>query len=165
MRIDELDEWQGLTPDMVREWLRKRGWSLRGPHRCWEKGRHNFADSLIAGNGEDLAFVIHCEEIAAGLTRQEALRQINPRMRKGMPSEAARLAHGETKDWLCMGYVLQAVRFCWSVNDHVQMVAGTDVFSTERSDDAAMIEHCTFWPCDRHGNKVPWPTDAKGEML
>ena len=165
MRIDELDEWQGLTPDMVREWLRNRGWSLHsGPHRRWERGGemggHNFADSLIDGNSDDLAFVIHCEEIAAGLTRQEALREINPRMRKGMPSEAARIAHGENKDWLCMGYVLRVVRFCWSV-----MVDGTDVFSTERSEDAAMIERCTFWPCDANGNKVRWPTDANGALL
>jgi hypothetical protein len=29
MRIDELDEFQGLTVDMVRQWLTKHGWEVR----------------------------------------------------------------------------------------------------------------------------------------
>ena len=28
-----------------------------------------------------------------------------------------------------------------------------------------MIAECSFWPCDKHGNKVRWPTDAEGKML
>ena len=145
MNILDLDEAQGLTPQMVREWLANLDPAIM-PSAC-------ISDDIIA-----------VSELC-GETPQALLREINPRMRKGMPSEAARIAHGETKDWLCMGYMLHAVRFCWSVNDHVQMVDGTDVFSTERSEDTAMIERCAFWPCDEHGNKVRWPTDAEGKML
>ena len=145
MNLTELDEWQGVTPAMVREWLRNRGWSLHG--EIWERGRHNFADHLIDGNSDDVAFVIHCEEIAAGLTRQEALRQINPRMRKGRPSQAAITAHGGT--WMAappMGR--NGIVF---VNLRVLL-------------DPSWAEW-SFWPCDANGNKVRWPTDAEGNML
>lgn len=166
MHITDLDEYQGVTPEMIRDWLCKRGWAFHdGKHRYWGRGKDNFADSLVDGNRDDVAFVIHCEEISSGLSPQESLREINPRMRKGMPSRSALEAHGESRDWLSMGYVLHAVRFCWTVNDHVQMVAGTDVFSTERAEDVEMIQRCSFWPCDAQGNKVRWPTDAQGNML
>ena len=130
---------------MVREWLRNRDWSLHG--EIWERGRHNFADYLIDGNSDDVAFVIHCEEIAAGLTRQEALRQINPRMRKGRPSQAAITAHGGT--WMAappMGR--NGIVF---VNLRVLL-------------DPSWAEWF-FWPCTECGNKVRWPTDDKGAML
>ena len=151
MQIDELDEWQGLTPDMVREWLPKRGWSLRGgPHTLWERGGHNFADSLIDGNTDDLAFVIHCGGggIAAGLSRQEALREINPRMRKGMPSQAALRAHRGL--WL---------RLVGKENIATVLSRLIEEFPSSRDDESF------FWPCDESGNKTRWPTDATGEML
>ena len=161
MNILDLDEAQGLTREMVDRYLDRAGWChMPDPEQRLLKPQYVHV-SFKMGIGAAV------ERIASitGSAPQAFLREINPRMRKGMPSEAARLAHGETKDWLCISYVLHAVRFCWSVNDHVQMVAGTDVFSTERSEDAAMIERCTFWPCDRHGNKVRWPTDANGALL
>ena len=45
------------------------------------------------------------------------------------------------------------------------MVSGFDVFRSDNPEDAAMIAECSFWPCDKHGNKVRWPTDADGKML
>lgn len=164
MRIDELDEWQGVTPDMVREWLRNRGWSLHGEMpRYWEKGSRNFADSLIDGNSDDLAFVIHCEEIAAGLARQEALRQINPRMHKGMPSEAARDAHGGP--WVGhMGgeFPLLAIGYWHDGSFNAGLVS----WDEHKVKVAALSKHpCAFWPCDANGHKLRWPTDANGAML
>ena len=163
MRIDELDEFQGVTPQLVTAWLLTNGWTQTKP-RWWERGEDGFL--FDSETFDQQWFWTHA--LAAIYTNgnvQALLREINPRMRKGMPSEAARIEHGENKDWLCMGYVLRVVRFCWSVNDHVQMVDGTDVFSTEHPEDAAMIERCTFWPCDANGNKVRWPTDAEGKLL
>ena len=165
MRIDELDEWQGLTPDMVREWLRNRGWSLRGEMpRCWVKGSHNFADSLVDGNGDDLAFVIHCEEIAAGLTRQDALRQINPRMHKGMPSEAARKA---CASWLVRDVETGEVEL--HRTEGTSLYSASDYKSGTLQTEAVPLrdfgDWMEFWPCDANGNKLRWPTDANGAML
>ncbi len=161
MRIDELDEWQGVTPAMVREWLRKRGWSLHG--EIWEKGRHNFADSLIDGNSDDVAFVIHCEEIAAGLTRQEALREINPRMRKGMPSEAARKA---CASWLVRDVETGEVEL--HRTEGTSLYSASDYKSGTLKTEAVPLrdfgDWVEFWPCDANGNKTRWPTDANGEM-
>ena len=154
MIIDELDEW-----------LRNRGWSLRGgPHRCWERGRHNFADSLIDGNSDDVEFVIHCEEIAAGLTRQEALREINPRMRKGMPSEAARKA---CASWLVRDVETGEVEL--HRTEGTSLYSASDYKSGTLKTEALPLrdfgDWMEFWPCDRHGNKLRWPTDANGAML
>ena len=82
-----------------------------------------------------------------------------------MPSRAALEAHGENGDWVVFRNVLHAVRFVWTVCDVVQMVSGFDVFRSDNPEDAAMIAECSFWPCDKHGNKVRWPTDAEGKML
>jgi len=142
MKLDELDESQGLTADMVREWLSAQNRS-----------------QLIG----DVWMAALC---AIGNKRpQQSLREINPRMRKGMPSRAALEAHGENGDWVVFRNALHAVRFVWTVCDVVQMVSGFDVFRSDNPEDAAMIAECSFWPCDKHGNKVRWPTDAEGKML
>ena len=164
MRIDELDEHQGLEAQMVRDWLTSKGcYRQDGPWRHPTE-KYSYTDGEYGGLlWEDTLFKLRVDFELASV--QALLREINPRMRKGMPSRSALEAHGESRDWLSMGYVLHAVRFCWTVNDHVQMVAGTDVFSTERAEDVEMIQRCSFWPCDRYGNKVRWPTDANGAML
>ena len=164
MRIDELDEWQGVTPDMVREWLRNRGWSPHGEMGYWEKGSRNFADSLVDGNVDDLAFVIHCEEIAAGLTRQEALREINPRMRKGMPSEAARKA---CASWLVRDVETGEVEL--HRTEGTSLYSASDYKSGTLKTEAVPLrdfgDWMEFWPCDANGNKLRWPIDANGAML
>ena len=164
MRIDELDEWQGLTCESVSEWLRAQGFDMR-------------LGGLLHAGG----YLVHWEPIASARqatedalhavvqyrkqSLQSLLREINPRMRKGMPSRAALEAHGENGDWVVFRNVLHAVRFVWTVCDAVQMVSGFDVFRSDNPEDAAMIAECSFWPCDEHGNKVRWPTDAEGKML
>ncbi len=174
MRIDELDEFQGLTPHMVRQHLEKTGWHLKSwdHYREWHLEHCEGPPCVAIYDGSkdgmyqfDLESALRALLVVAKRSPQSLLREINPRMRKGMPSRSALEAHGESRDWLSMGYVLHAVRFCWTVNDHVQMVAGTDVFSTERAEDVEMIQRCSFWPCDAQGNKVRWPTDAQGNML
>ena len=162
MTIEELDEWQGLTCESVSEWLRAQGFDMR-------------LGGLLHAGG----YLVHWEPIASARqatedalhavvqyrkqSLQSLLREINPRMRKGMPSRAALEAH-ENGDWVVFRNVLHAVRFVWT-GDAVQMVSGFDVFRSDNPEDAAMIAECSFWPCDKHGNKVRWPTDADGKML
>jgi hypothetical protein len=74
MRIDELDEFQGLTPDMVRAWLANLDPSIK-PSAC------------IGGDIEAVSEL-------CGETSQSLLREISPRMRKGIQSEALRAHRG-----------------------------------------------------------------------
>jgi hypothetical protein len=171
MKIDELDEFQGITSEMLQAWLLANGWKqveqmayqLDAPpvRTGWLFRR---GDETV-GTGADISYVLAKLSRLSCKTPQALLREINPRMRKGMPSRAALEAHGENGDWVVFRNVLHAVRFVWTVCDAVQMVSGFDVFRGDNPEDAAMIAECSFWPCDKHGNKVRWPTDAEGKML
>lgn len=164
MKIDELDESQGLTTEMVREWLTAQNATFRNGHWTHPNGKYRYKDGKYGG----LLWSLTLSQIAADFGKaneQALLREINPRMRKGMPSRAALEAHGENGDWVVFRNVLHAVRFVWTVCDAVQMVSGFDVFRSDNPEDAALIAECSFWPCDKHGNKVRWPTDAEGKML
>ena len=162
MKIDEFDEWQGLTPQRVRDWLLANGWQQLKPN-WWEKGADGFL--FDPQTFDQVWFWLYALAAIHETNIQGMLREINPRMRKGMPSRAALEAHGENGDWVVFRNVLHAVRFVWTVCDAVQMVSGFDVFRSDNPEDAAMIAECSFWPCDKHGNKVRWPTDADGKML
>jgi hypothetical protein len=162
MNITELDEWQGLTAESISKWLVDNGWQQTKPN-WWDKGEDGFLfDSHVF---DQQWFWLHALAAIHETDIQGMLREINPRMRKGMPSRAALEAHGENGDWVVFRNVLHAVRFVWTVCDAVQMVSGFDVFRGDNPEDAAMIAECSFWPCDKHGNKVRWPTDADGKML
>ena len=162
MKIDEFDEWQGLTPQRVRDWLLANGWQQSKPN-WWEKGADGFL--FDPQTFDQVWFWLYALAAIHETNIQGMLREINPRMRKGLPSRAALEAHGENGDWVVFRNVLHAVRFVWTVCDAVQMVSGFDVFRSDNPEDAAMIAECSFWPCDKHGNKVRWPTDAAGKML
>ena len=41
MKIDELDEFQGVTPQLVADWLLANGWMQTKP-RWWERGEDGF---------------------------------------------------------------------------------------------------------------------------
>ena len=168
MKIDKLDEFQGLTVDMVREWLEIHGWEVRECGNGSTDAKKRFTDrvSVLRCDWDFcLGWLLTRVAAAERMSVQALLREINPRMRKGMPSRAALEAHGENGDWVVFRNVLHAVRFVWTVCDVVQMVSGFDVFRSDNPEDAAMIAECSFWPCDKHGNKVRWPTDAEGKML
>ena len=163
MKIDELDESQGLTTEMVREWLTAQNATFRNGHWTHPNGKYRYKDGKYGG----LLWSLTLSQIAADFGKaneQALLREINPRMRKGLPSRAALEAHGENGDWVVFRNVLHAVRFVWTVCDAVQMVSGFDVFRSDNPEDAAMIAECLFWPCDKHGNKVRWP-EKDGVML
>lgn len=149
MHITDLDEYQGVTPEMIRDWLRKRGWSFHdGKHRYWKRGKDSFADSLVDGNRDDVAFVIHCEELAAGMSPQEALREINPRMRE--ITDGAFRSHSFNGGW-------------WIVEDANREPTVRRLILKWCSDTGQ--QRAKGWPCDEHGNKLRWPTDAEGNML
>ena len=162
MRIDELDEFQGITPQLVTDWLLTNGWTQTKP-RWWERGE----DGLLfdSESFDQQWFWTHA--LAAIYTSgnvQALLREINPRMRKGMPSQAALADHGH---WLVRDTETGEVELHRVEDGHLYSMS---VYrGGARTPDAnALPDFGTwmeFWPCDEHGNKVKWPTDANGVML
>jgi len=146
MNITELDEWQGLTAELVAKWLVVNGWQQTKPN-WWDKGEDWFwFDSHVF---DQQMFWLYALAAACGHnTPQSLLREINPRMRKGVPSKAALRAH----------------RGLWLRSIGTETIATVlsrliDEFPSPRDNESY------FWPCDEHGNKVRWPTDAQGNML
>lgn len=88
---------------------------------------------------------------------QSLLREINPRMRRGVPSEAARQAH--PGNWLVSGCLNQ------SKEKHFEVWHSRNLHLASNypyNPDGKRIE---CWPLDEHGSKVRWPTDSEGKML
>ena len=160
MRIDELDEYQGLEAQMVRDWMVGRGCYRQDGHWRHPREQYRYTDGEYGGLlWEDTLFKLSVDFELASV--QALLREINPRMRKGMPSEDARAAHGGL--WIGhMGgeFPLLAIGY-WHA---ASFDAG--LMSWDEAKIAALSMHpCAFWPCDEHGNKLRWPTDANGAML
>jgi hypothetical protein len=90
---------------------------------------------------------------------QAILREINPRMRKGWPSEAAVQTHAR---WLAKsgptGHIICGMM-------EIDPAFGPCLKSRTARLDKVRADDWFFWPCDEHGNKVRWPTDAEGNML
>jgi hypothetical protein len=103
---------------------------------------------------------------------QALLREINPRMRKGMPSEAAREAHGfkggmwvGSRGEAGSGGTLVFVSFDDSSSGLPLTVWDFSEFDTWEVGQSEIDDEWLFWPADESGNKTRWPTDAEGNML
>ena len=157
--IEDFDEFQGLTGDMVTAWLFAHEWQ-RMPEQdlprseCWvRKG----------GSGGTVWIGVDCSaektllKLAAWMdcSVQALLREINPRIRKGMPSGEALAMHDR---WVVRKPDGAVIMCCWRPPYMVNVAGGGDF---------ALREQCyewAFWPCDEHGNKVRWP-EKDGVML
>lgn len=162
MNITELDEWQGLTAEMVREWLVVNGWQQTKPN-WWDKGEDGFLfDSHVF---DQQMFWLYALAAACGHnTPQGLLREINPRMRKGMPSEAAQKARAY---WLVRDVETGEVEL--HRTEGAALYSASDYKSGTLKTEAVPLrdfgDWMEFWPCDANGNKTRWPTDAEGDML
>ena len=165
MKLDELDESQGLTADMVREWLTAQKATFRDGRWTHPNGKYRYKDGKYGG----LLWSLTLSQIAAdfGMANEQALlREINPRMQKGMPSDAALAEHDE---WIV------CTPFGATFIAEISYGGSDDGFSimmppiNDHCDAEFIAEkhwpECLFWPCDANGNKVRWPTDADGKML
>ena len=161
MRIDELDEFQGVTPQLVTAWLLTNGWTQTKP-RWWERGEDGFL--FDSETFDQQWFWTHA--LAAIYTAgnvQGLLCQINPRMRKGMPSQAARDAHmGAWVGHMGGEFPLVTIGH-WG--DDGSFAAGLMLWDARKVAEAAEAKYpCAFWPCDEHGAKVRW-LEENGAML
>lgn len=148
MRIEELDEFEGTTEDHVRDWLRAKGLVLA--KRTWahpKKPKPYYWDSQLLTEG--VLGGLACD---FGMSVQSLLREINPRMRPGWPTEEELERHRDGK-WICEGedgeLYFGAFREDEESSD-VYFFYGDELFSLSPID----ARHCRFWPCDAHGNKV-----------
>lgn len=176
--MNELDEAQGLTLQMVADYLTAAGWTRISTGTGWRwnaPGKSGRAESV--GEGDPHMLVSR----AAGHERrsvQQLLRVINSRLRKGCPSAAARAAHKDR--WLAVkpdgrGFV---VEFSDRAGDDPRFEvyrmeprgAPDDPFrdpgcSFNVSDFRGGLAQWSFWPVDAAGNKIPWPTTKAGALL
>ena len=157
IKIEDLDEFEGLTADMVRAWLRAKGWTVKRADRFrewWEKGAEGEEDGfwLPAEFGVEW-FWIHALAAVHGLTVQSLLREIHPRMRRGRPSQAERDAH--EGPWLASlpgSHVLLVGNFSDDGETFFPGLAGPMRNTCEGAQD--WMDAWAFWPCDQHGNKT-----------
>lgn len=161
MSIDELDEFQGVTPQLVTGWLLANGWTQTKP-RWWERGEDGFLfDSETFDSLWFWTYALAAIYTAGNV--QGLLCKINPRMRKGMPSQAARAAHAGP--WVGhMGGEFPLVTIGhWG--DDGSFAAGLMLWDARKVAEAAEAKYpCAFWPCDEHGAKVRW-LEENGAML
>jgi len=156
MNITELDEFQGLTAEMVREWLLANQWEPCGSsaaHLYYQCGSGEISEALLH---EGLGWVVDLLAQSYERSVQSILREINPRMRKGWPSGEALAMHDR---WIVSKPEGVVIMCRWRPPYMVNAAGGGDFALREQ------CEHWSFWPCDANGNKVRWPTDAEGNML
>lgn len=177
MHITELDEWQGLTYQLVPERLREQGFDMR-LGGLLHAGKYLVLWEPIASARQSTEESLYAVAQYRNQSVQALLREINPRMRKGVPSEAAWRAHGEENGlWLCLWGEIPTNEQHWEM-----FFRGRPFVTKLRKYDAMWewgirglswadcpeMPHGSdflFWPCDVKGNKVRWPTDAEGVML
>lgn len=160
MKIHDFDEFQGVTTELVHRYLNHKGWcSMPDPDLRLLKPSYV---TVSLKNG--LAEVIEKIALIEGRSAQGLLREINPRMRKGMPSQAARDTHAGLWVGHMGGEFPSAMIGYWY--DDGRFTAGMLIWDACKVAEAAAAKYpCAFWPCDENGNKVRWPTDANGVML
>lgn len=173
MNIMELDEAEGLTREMLTAYLIRNGYSAVAYHATPEHFQKRVGRVLYQINTLKFDRSVQLLATWAKVSPQAILRAMNPRMRKGIPLKAAWEAHGkETGFWLALTdaprdrlgetfgwfekrpFVTRLRLFdgCWEWGIRGAGFAyGDDGKWGERADD------WSFWPCDAHGNKVPWP--------
>lgn len=176
--MNELDEAQGLTLQMVADYLTAAGWTrmVTATGGRWNPpGKNGRLDSW---SEENLLLLVSRAAEQEGRTVQQLLRVVNPRLRKGCPSAAARAAHKGR--WLAVnpdgrGFVVE-------FSDLARDDPGFEVYRTEprgAPDDPFRDPGCSFnvsafrgglaqwsfWPVDAAGNKVRWPETKAGTLL
>jgi hypothetical protein len=165
MDISTLDEYQGIEAQMVRDWMTRKGCYRQDGYWRHPRDKYSYTDGEYGGLlWEDTLFKLSVDFGFGSV--QALLREINPRMRKGMPSEAAREAHPgglwlATPDFACIGaHVPVVVTFD---GDGFGVWHPEGFALPDSKPKTAALWH--FWPCDANGNKTRWPTDAEGNML
>jgi hypothetical protein len=136
IKIEDLDEFEGLTADMVRAWMRANGWEPIG-------GQYGVGPVWALGNGKRISDSriltddgLKWLALVSKVSAQSLLREINPRMRAGWPTDEELERHA-----------------FWMVrtpsDDGIRVLGAYVAREWKR---AGITVEC--WPCDQHGNKT-----------
>lgn len=149
MNIRDLEEFSGLTADHVRTYLERTWWTREQRVDSVEKWVHPSRKTVLIPT-LDIQWAVIGIASVHGLSPQAILREMNPRMVKGPPSMELIAAHGG--HWLAMKQVGSDSRIMnmWDRRQIEHFVTG-----------GYKLADWSFWPCDAHGNKVPYPKVAK----
>jgi len=158
VNILDLDGAQGLTPEMVRRAAESAGFTYRDTALYYPDGT---VAMFFATNPHSFGAAIAKVAGHSGRSAQDILRDINPRMRKGVPSEAARNAH--RGNWMARHDAGTIIVGTW-INDS-EFGLALDCHGTRLDISFNYRDRWSFWPCDAAGNKCRWPTDASGNLL
>ena len=154
MRIDELDEFQGVTPQVIAEWMTRNGWG-RSNNNWWARGE----DGLMFDQqtfDQQWFWLKGLADVYTDGNQLAMLRKINPRLRP-WPSKQAREEHQGPWLAICVG---DGTACMGTFRPDIEWFAHSDDNILTEDDSFAR-----FWPCDNYGNKVRWPVNAAGEML
>lgn len=162
MNITDLEEADGLTAEMVHGYLTSSPWVFDASTGRW---RFPGQPGHYISGGIDEVAVLFIADIE-GRSVQAILREMNPRMRKGLPSYEEQRAHGTTGGiWIAthgeLGHGGSICFVSFHGDDGIEHDLPFVIWDGEewREPDwlAAEVENWSFWPCDAHGNKVRWP--------
>ncbi len=145
MRLQDLEEWEGVTRDKVVAWLLATGWTAC----AWGYARDGFGILAYAGLDTDrIAGSIGWLADILDRTPQAILRDICPRMMKGWPSDADLTAHPGR----------------WLMNfPDVEFIVAWEPHAIRERRDHRGPTNVECWPIDDKGNKVPLPArDGEG---
>ena len=135
LKIEDLDEFEELTADMVRAWLQAKGFTLK-QGKLWSVW---VCETEAVVRDHLLTETVTLEYLAATVAQcspQSLLREINPRMRAGWPTDEELERHA-----------------FWMVrtpsDDGIRVLGG---YVAREWKSAGIKVEC--WPCDQHGNKT-----------
>ena len=162
MDILDLDEAQGLTAEIARAYLERTAWTIATLADIWP-ARWTKCGETVWVDADDLSITMRGLARVEQRSVQAILREINPRLRKGVPSEAAQAAHGGR--WIaCRSDEYKhttIVRILHGMGSRIVLQFESHQPNHEISSE---LDLWSFWPCDSAGNKVRWP-ERDGVML
>lgn len=146
IKIEDLDEFEGVTADMVRAWLRAKGFTLKQVKlwSVWVRETEAVHDHLLT----ETVTLEYLAATVAQCSPRSLLREINPRMRAGWPSEeeiqrhARWIARNQNTGTVVVGVVKPDEEHGAVLKLHSGFLA------------KAFADGWSFWPCDQHGNKT-----------
>lgn len=170
----QYEEAEGITVAMVRAYLeRNYAWFvLESDKASTTYCRTNNTDAPRLHVFHDGSYLGQCIESLAIFERrstQSLLRDINQRMRKGIPSAADIEAHRSrpgSQPWLArdehgnqrVGWWTKPHWAQQPADPYTLYVQGRGHLPVER------VKDWSFWPADRDLNKIPWPArSGEGE--
>lgn len=171
MKVEDLDEFQGVTQQMVRAAAEARGFIYRDTvlHYPSDKVALFFATNPNL-QGHVVALIAEHLKVSPQLF----LREINPRLRKGRPSDEAIEAHHSNGGlWIAAHGVLgdggSICLISFYFDHYREHRAPFKVWDGDEWLDAIYLDDedlsaWSFWPCDSAASKVRWP-ERDGVML